>query len=200
MTNSAWPLLTAFRSWVETSKVPSLMVPNLPSDCSAPPAAENPRMPVVSTPSMVGSALSAFSIALAAEFSWAPLTCSTVTEPPLACIAWVNPLQRSVSAVFCASWMTHSALCTPAPAISRAASAPAAVSSWPTNVRPPTPWYTSTPTFITITGMPAETACLIGADSTAASGIVTTSPFGCCPAALVMSEACSCGFVVLGEL
>ena len=76
----------------------------------------------------------------------------------------------------------------------------AAVSSWPTNVRPPTFWYTLAPTFITTTRMLAETACLIGADSTAASGIVTTRPFGCCAAALVMSEACSCGFVVEGEL
>ena len=102
--------------------------------------------------------------------------------------------------MFCSSWMTHSALCTPWSAISRAASCPATISSWPTNVRPPTFWYTLAPTFITMTGMPAETACLIGADSTAASGIVTTSPFGCCAAALVMSEACSCGFVVAGEL
>ncbi len=96
--------------------------------------------------------------------------------------------------------MTHSALRTPLSAISRAASCPAAISSWPTNVRPPTFWYTFAPTFITMTGMPAEAACLIGPDSTAASGIVTTRPFGCCAAALVMSEACCCGFVVAGEL
>ena len=102
--------------------------------------------------------------------------------------------------MFCSSWMTHSALCTPWSAISLAASCPASISSWPTNVRPPTFWYTLAPTFITMTGMPAETACLIGADSTAASGIVTTRPFGCCAAALVMSEACSCGLVVEGEL
>ena len=138
MTNSAWRLLTAFRSWVETSKVPSLIVPNLPSDCSAPPAASNPRMPVVSTPSMAGSAFSAFSMAVAAEFSWAPFTWMVVTEPPRAASAVVNPAHRWTSAVFCSSWMTHSALCTPASAISRAASCPATISSWPTNVRPPT--------------------------------------------------------------
>ena len=140
MTNSALPLMTAFRSWVETSKVPSLIVPNLPSDCSAPPAALNPMMPVVSTPLMAGSFFSAASIAFAASFNRAPLTCSTVTEPPLACSALANPEQRSTKAVFCASWMTHSALVTPARAISLPASCPAAFSSWPTKVRPPTLW------------------------------------------------------------
>jgi hypothetical protein len=149
---------------------------------------------------MLGSAFSAFSIAVAAEFSWAPFTWMVVTEPPRAASALANPAHRWTRAMFCSSWMTHSALCTPTSAISLAASAPAVVSSWPTNVRPPTLWYTLAPTFITTTGMPAETACLIGADSTAASGMVTTRPFGCCAAALVMSEACSCGFVVEGEL
>jgi hypothetical protein len=40
---------------------------------------------------------------------------------------------------------------------------------------------------------------LTGPDSTAASGIVTTSPFGCRAAAWLMSVASACGSVVLGE-
>ena len=117
----------------------------------------------------------------------------------MAAIALANPAQRSTRAVFCSSWMTHSALCTPAAIIWRAASCPAASSSCPTNVSAPTFWYTLTPTFITMTGIPAEVACLTGPDSTAASGIVTTSPFGCRAAAWLMSEASACGSVVEGE-
>ena len=62
---------------------------------------------------MAGSSFSALSIVVDAAFGWAPSTCRTVTEPPLAASALANPLQRSTSAVFCASWMTHSALRTP---------------------------------------------------------------------------------------
>ena len=81
--------------------------------------------------------------------------------------------------------MTHTALCTRRRHLA-AASCPAAFSSWPTNVSARTFWYTLTPTFITTTRMPAEVACLTGPDSTAASGIVTTSPFGCRAAAWLL--------------
>ena len=50
-----------------------------------------------------------------------------------------------------------------------------------------------------MTGIPDEVACLIAGDNAAASGIVTTSPFGFVAAACEMSEASSCGLVVEGE-
>ena len=88
----------------------------------------------------------------------------------------------------------------PAAAMTVPASWPASWSGWPTKVRPPTWSSWLSPTFATITGMPAALACLIGAVSVAGSGIVTTMAAGFCAAASVISFAWAWGSVVGGEL
>ena len=54
--------------------------------------------------------------------------------------------------------------------------------------------------FITTTGSPELVTRLIGAASTAGSGMVTTIAAGPCAAASVISFACAFGSVVSGEL
>ena len=138
-------------------------------------------------------------MALCAWCSWAPLTCRVCTEPPLLASCLLNPAHRSVSAVFCSSWMTHSALRTPVPAITLPACSPAWKSGWPTKVSAPTLWYTPSPTLTTTTGMPADETCRTGLASTAASGMVTTMAAGFFAAACVIIVACACGLVVFGD-
>ena len=114
----------------------------------------------------VGKNAASTAITFAAAFSWAPFTWMVVTEPPLAASALA----------FCLVDDAHRLVHPASP--SRGRFLPGGVLVLADERQRRTFWYTLTPTFITMTGIPAEVACLTGPDSTAASGIVTTSPFG----------------------
>jgi hypothetical protein len=89
-----------------------------------------------------------------------------------------KPLQRRSSEALPTSWLTQSALFTPAAAIFSPPPKPASYSVCPTWSSTPSCLYASLPELMEMTGMPAATAALMELPRALESGMETTRPSG----------------------
>lgn len=138
---------------------------------------------------------------LARMVAWAPVgllfsTCRFSTAPPR---PWAKPWQRCSRPMLPASWITHSALVTPAAAICCPAPCPAMPSSCPTWASAPNSVERSCPELMVITGMSAATAASMELRSASGFAMETTIPSTCSLIAASMSWDCRAGSPLLSR-
>src|SRR3712207_4748545 len=147
----------------------------LPDASSAFSAGSAPVGPSVSTPLASGFCSTAVRILFCASVGSLRLTETTSTGPPSPCS---KPSHLWSSATLPTSWLTQSALVTPASAIRSPAPSPAMSSVCPTCVSAPSSSLTSPPELSVTTGMSASIAPWIESSRASASGTEMARPSG----------------------